>query len=121
MMFGAVPRNGCRRNRFHRAEVGARVEFGDPDDQAGHDQADDSADVERLAGERSAGQRAHADQVVSDEPDGNKGEDRRGDKALVERAHDRLASAEPHEERADDRRDDAGAADGERIGHHGHQ
>ena len=62
--------------------------------------------------------RAHADQGVGDKPDRDEREHRRGDKALVERAHDRLLPAEPHEESTDDRRDDAGAADGERIGHH---
>ena len=43
------------------------------------------------------------------------------DKALVERAHDRLARAESDEERADDGRDDADAADGKGISHHSEQ
>ena len=40
---------------LHRAEIGAGVVFGDPDDQAGDHQADDGADEQRLAGEGTPG------------------------------------------------------------------
>ena len=45
------------------------------------------------AGEGHAGDRAEADQRVGDVPDGDEREHRRGDEALVERAHDRLVAA----------------------------
>ena len=48
---GAVAGDRGRGDRLHRAEIGAGVVFGDPDDQAGHHQADDGADIQRLAGE----------------------------------------------------------------------
>ena len=41
---GAVAGDRGRRDRLDRAEIGAGVVFGDPDDQAGHHQADDGAD-----------------------------------------------------------------------------
>ena len=115
---GAVAGHRGRGDRLHRAEIGAGVVFGDPDNQPGHHQADDGADEQRRTGEGHARDRAEADQPVRDVPDGAEREHRRGDEALVERAHDRLALAEPHEERAGDRGDDADAADAERIDHH---
>ena len=60
---------------------------------------------------------APADQVVGGDPQAADREHAADDQALVERAHDRAAGAELHEERADDRGHDAGAADGERIEH----
>ena len=55
---------------------------------------------------------------MGDAGDADQGENRGRDHALVERAHDRLAGAEPHEEGADDRGDDADAADRQRERHH---
>ena len=49
---------------LHRAEIGAGIIFGDPDDEAGHRQADDAADEQRLAGIGDARQRAEADQLI---------------------------------------------------------
>ena len=51
---GAVTGDGRRRDRLHRAVVGAGVVFGDPDDQRGDDQADDAAFEQRHAGEVDA-------------------------------------------------------------------
>ena len=78
---GAVAGDGRRSDRPYGAEIGAGVVFGDPDDQAGYYQAYDRADIQRLACEGRAGDRAHADQVVGDKPDGDEREYRRGDKA----------------------------------------
>ena len=41
---GAVTGHAGLGDALHRPEVGAGVVLGDPDDQAGHDQADDAAD-----------------------------------------------------------------------------
>ncbi len=106
-------------DRLHRAIVGAGVVFGDPDDQAGDDEADDAAVEQRQCRcSFDAGQRAEADQVVDHDGDADERQHAGGDQALVQRAHDRLAGAELDEEGADDRGDDADAADGERQGHH---
>ena len=121
---GAVAGDGGRRDRLDRAEVGAGVVFGDVDDEAGHDQADDAAIEQRRGGEhgRSGGERdAEADQPMDDAGDADERQDAGRDQALIERAHDRLRGAEPHEEGAGDRGDDADATDGERQRHHGEQ
>ena len=55
--------------------------------------------------------------VVGDRPQRDDGQHAGGDEALVERAHDRLVGAEPHEEGADDRGHHADGADGQRIEH----
>ena len=41
---GAVAGDRGFGDRLHRAEIGAGVVFGDPDDQPGHEQADDAAE-----------------------------------------------------------------------------
>ncbi len=105
-------------DRLHRAIVGAGVVFGDPDDQAGHGQADDAAFEQRQTGVADARKRTEADQHVDHETDADQREYAGCDQALVESAHDRLAGAQLHEERADDRGDDADTADGERQRHH---
>ena len=48
---GAVTGDRGLGDRLHRAIVGAGVVFGDPDDQAGDDEADDAAPEQRHAGE----------------------------------------------------------------------
>ena len=85
---------------------------------AGDDEADDAAFEQRHAGVVDAVELAEADQVVDHAGDADQRQDAGCDQALVERAHDRLARPELHEERADDRGDDADAADGERQRHH---
>ncbi len=47
---GAVTGDRGRRDRLHRAIVGAGVVFGDPDDQPGNDEAGDAAFEQRHAG-----------------------------------------------------------------------
>ena len=88
----------------------------------GDDQTDDAADEQRGRGEghATAGpeRRAEADHQMRDQRDAGERENAGRDQALVERAHDRLAGAELHEEGAGNRGDDADAADGERIDHH---
>ena len=103
---------------MHRPEVGAGIIFGDPDDQPGHHETNDAAIKQFCTGKSHAGQRPEADQVVRHAGNADQRENGGRDHALIERAHDRLAGAEPHEKRADDRGDDAYAADSERVGHH---
>ena len=62
----------------------------------------------------------HADQPGGQRPEQDEREHAGCEHALIQRAHDRLALAEPHEIGADDRGDDADGADGERIEHHLH-
>src|SRR6185312_7990826 len=108
---GAMTGDGGGSNRLHRTIVGASVVLGDPDDQAGDDQADDAAFKQRHAGVVDAGQLVEADQVVDHAGDADERQNAGGDQALVERPHDRLVGAELDEEGSDDRGDDADAAD----------
>ena len=120
---GAVASDRGLGDRLHRAEIGAGVIFGDDHDQRGDDEADDAAIEQRLAGEAHLAHLhggVHADQPCGQRPQQDERQHAGRDHALVERAHDRLALAEPHEIGADDRGDDAGRADGERIEHHLH-
>ena len=120
---------------LHRAEVGAGVVFGNPHQQAGDRQADQHAPEQVPAGEAagllcdrsghvhasrlgSTDDRVHvAQRELCGEIKRRDRKRRRGPEALVERAHDRLAAAEPDHVGADDRGDDAHAADQQRQGH----
>src|SRR3546814_4938664 len=89
----------CSSDLAHRTVIGAGVVLGDPDDAAGHHEADDAADVEVESGEGDAAGvhlRVHADHVVGDRPEDDGRQHGRGDEALVERAHDVLRGAELH-------------------------
>ena len=55
---GAVAGDRGLRDRHHRALAGAGVVFGDDDDEAGDDEADEAADEQVRAGDRLAGDRA---------------------------------------------------------------
>ncbi len=120
---GAVAGDRGLGDRLHRAEVRAGVVLGDDDDQQRHGKTDQRTAEQAARGEGHAlhgGERRReaAEHQVVHGGDRADREHTGGNEALVERAHDRLAGAELHEEGADDRRDDADAADGERIGHH---
>ncbi len=115
--------NRSLRDGFHRAIVGAGVVFGNPDDQAGYDQADQTAveqgpPVEVLTADR----RLHVAQCIADCPPDGRDRKNGGDKeALVHRAHDVVAAAQADEVGANDRGDDADAADQQRQRHQRHQ
>jgi hypothetical protein len=64
-----VARDGRRRDRPYGAEVGAGVVFRDPDDQAGHYQANDRTDEKCLPSKVDAHDAAEADQGVGNKPD----------------------------------------------------
>ena len=51
---GAVAGDRGLGDRHHRALAGAGVVLGDPDDQAGDDEADDAAEEQVEAGDRDA-------------------------------------------------------------------
>ena len=109
-------------DRLHRAEIGAGVVFGDPDQKAGHRKTDNAADEQGGAGESHAAaglqRRSKADHQMRHDGDADERQHAGGDQALVERAHDRLVGAELDEEGAGDRGEDADRADRERIDHH---
>ena len=122
--IGAVAGGGSQRDAAHRTIVGAGVVFGDPDQEAGDDQADHRTDIERAAGDDAAVGRGEAGVEAAQDPhhdqgDGDQRQDAGGDQALVERGHDLLRGAQADEEGADHRGDDAGAADGQREQHQG--
>src|SRR5262245_20686465 len=96
----------------------AGIVFGDPNDQPGYDEADHAADKQGRAGIRLPRHGAEADQKMRYQRYAAEREHAGDDEALIERPHDRLARAELDKERSDDGRDDADAADGERIRHH---
>ena len=118
---GAVAGDRGLGDRAHRLVADAGVVLGDPDDEAGHREADEAAQEQVQAGDRHAGGRADlaeaAEHVVRRRPQAADRQHGGGEEAAIERAHDRVVGAELDEERADDRGDDAGAADGERIDH----
>ena len=130
---GAVPGLAGTRDRLDRAIVGAGVIFGDPHDQRGDREADEAGIEQVHAGEGAADAAGHGidrsadlrveigERDVESRVDRGDGEDRRGPKALVKRAHDRALGTEPDHVGADDRGDDADAADQQRQDHQRHQ
>ncbi len=104
-----------------RTLAGAGVVLGDPDDQAGDDEAENAADEQVLAGDRHAGDEvadlAPADRVVRGGARPATDSTPPTIRPLYRPTHDRAVGAELDEERADDRGDDAGAANRERIEH----
>ncbi len=120
---GAVAGDGGLGDRLHRAEVRAGVILGDHHDQRRDDEANGAAIEQRFAGEAHLAhlhRGVHADQPRGQRPKQDEREHPGCQHAFIERAHDRLALAEPHEIGADDRGDDADGADGEGIEHHLH-
>ena len=108
---------------MYRAELGRGVVLGDDDDERGHDQAHDAAEIERLTREADVPDLhggVHAHEPGGERPEQDQRQNAGHDDALVQRPHDRLARAEADEKRADDRCDDACRADRERIEHHLH-
>src|SRR5690606_36395764 len=90
--IGAVAGDRGFGNRIHRAAIGAGVIFGDDDDQAGDDEAGDAA-PEQVPGRKDlVGGFNRQIHVTEEQPqdwqEGDKGQNTRGDDALVERAHD---------------------------------
>ncbi len=118
---GAVAGDRGFGDRLHRAVVGAGVVLGDPHDQTGDRQAGDAAEEQRRAAIGLSRHRAEADQPPRHQRDADQRQEAGRDQSFVERAHDRLARAELDEERPGDRRQDADAADGQRVGHHREQ
>ena len=117
---GAVAGDGSLRDRDDRALARAGVIFGDDDDQAGDDKADDAADEQVDARHRLARHRsdlAPANDELRRDGEADDREKAGGDQALVERAHDRIVGAELDEIRAGDRGEDAGAANRQGIEH----
>ena len=117
---GAVAGDRGLGDRLDRAIVGAGVVLGDPHDQAGDGEADQRAPEQRHAGERLVADlehRVHADEASVTSQIAGIDSTAADDHALVHRPHDAAVGAEPDEVGADDRGDDAGAADGQRIGH----
>ncbi len=108
------------RNRDHGPLARAGIIFGDDNDQAGHDEADEAADEEMQPVHGHVVRRADVA-----EADGEIGRDRKArdrqdagrDETLIERAHDRIGRAELDEICAGDRGHDAGRADRQRIEH----
>ncbi len=123
----------------HRAELCARIIFGDPDDDARQDQADQRGIEQIPAGEgfergsaflgnlpcidigevgAAADLRGHiAERILHDEPDERHGQDGGDEEALVHRAHHIGAAAQTDEIGADDGGDDTRPADQQRQRH----
>ena len=121
--IGAVAGDRGLGDRLHRTVVGAGVILGDDDDQSGDHQPDRPAIKQRLAGEGHVSDLhggVHADQPGGQRVEQDERENAGREHALIERAHDRLARAQPYEIGADDRGDHARRADGERVDHHLH-
>ncbi len=107
-------------DRDDRALARAGVVLGDPDDQAGDDEADDAADeqVEAVDGDAIGGADiAPPNRQLRRDGEADDREQAGDDQALVEGAHDRLGRPELDEEGARDRGQDADAADCQRIEH----
>ncbi len=103
--------------------IGAGIILGDDHDQRRDEEAHGAAEKERFAGEAHLAdlhRGIHADQPGGQRPEQDERQHAGRDQALIQRPHDRLAFAEPHEIRADNRGDHAHGADGERIQHHVH-
>src|SRR5262249_48903757 len=89
-------------------------------EQGGDDKTDEAAPVEVHAGE---GQPARCkcstqpQQAIGDGPQGEDGEDARGEEALIQCAHDRLVGTEAYKEGANDGADYADGTHGKRIEH----
>ena len=62
---GAVAGDRGLGDRLHRAEIGAGVIFGDPDDQPGDEQPDDAAQEQIRAAVGLPGHGAEADQQIA--------------------------------------------------------
>jgi hypothetical protein len=113
---------GGRGHRFDRTVFGAGVVLGDPHDQTRHNETDNGADEKVRTRDDDAV--AHRELGVPAQQVGNRAADqdcrdhRRGDEALVERAHDRPVGAELDEPGRRDRADDADAANDQREQHH---
>ena len=108
-------------DRPYRTIVGAGIIFGDPDDQAGDDQAEQRAIEQRAAGE-TAHIRFHAAHGIADrEPDRRNRKNRGNKEALVHRTHDIGAAAQTDEIGTDDRGYDTHTANEEREAHQVHQ
>lgn len=108
------------RDGIDRALVGAGVIFGNDNDQRRHDKADNAAQEEVGAGDLHTGHRADrapAHRRMGGNRKTGNGEDAGGDQALVECAHDGIVGAKLDEEGAGNRRQDAGAANRQRIDH----
>lgn len=97
---------------LHRLVLGAGVVLGDPHDQAGQDQADQRAAIQRHRSMHVVGHQSGGDRV-----EGDGGQHAGNDHALVQRTHDRAAWLHLDEQRADDRSDDRHAAQYQRIQH----
>ncbi len=112
-----MPGNRGLGDRIDRAPVGARIIFGDPDDQPGDDQSGHPTAIEGPGGEGDVPDRDGSAHVAKDQPhdrnEGDKREDAGGDDALVERAHDVARGAELDEIGAGDRSQNAHPANGE--------
>ena len=118
---GGVAGGGGVGDALHRAVVGARIVFGDPDDQAGDRQAGEGANQQLRPGNDALARverRIEAQHPADDAGDQHGRDQGAGDEALVQRPHDVLAGAEAHEERRRDRGRDADRADGEGQFHH---
>ena len=138
----------CLGDRFYRAIIRAGIIFGDPDDQARNRKTDERAVEQRPAGETADlfgkplfceigtigcsndfRYRAAADDGIhaakgniDHDPDQRDREQCGDEEAFVHRPHHiRAALAELNEIGSDDAGHDAGTADQQRQGHHGHQ
>ena len=106
-------------DRAHRTVARAGVVLGDPDDEAGDDEAEEAAVEQRAAVEVLAGDGGFhvAERKAGGEPDRRHRQDGGDKEALVHRTHDVRAAAEAYEVGADDRGDDAHAPDQQRERH----
>ncbi len=119
--IGAMPGFGRGRNAAHGAIFCRGIIFRNPDQKTGHHQPDNTA--EKQAPSRELGSADVIDSVhphgeLGNRPERKGGQNRRDDKALVERAHDIVVRPQLDKEGADDGSDNAHPANHQRIGHH---